>query len=88
MFEYILLPVCFKYTNADDEGDFYDGLPPMLPAEDDLTRDFGNPEEASLKAILDYIETGAVPIKSTKSAGYRVSLIESDNPVRQFLRAY
>jgi len=88
MLNYILLPICFKYTNADDEGEFYDGLPATLPADDDLTRDFGNPEETSLKVILDYIETGAVPVKSTKSTGYRTNLIEPDNPVRQFLKAY
>lgn len=88
MLNYVILPVCFKYTNADNIGDFYNGLPVTLPAEDDLTRDFGNPEEASLKVILDYIETGAVPVKSAKSTDYRTSLIESDNSVRQFLKAY
>jgi carboxyl-terminal processing protease len=87
-YDYVVLPICFRYTNADNEGDFYDGLPPMLPAADDLTRDFGDPEEASLKAVLDYIETGAVPLKIMKSTGYRIGLLEPDSPVNQYLKAY
>jgi hypothetical protein len=87
-YDWVVLPVCFKYSNADNEGDFYDGLQPALSAEDDITRDFGDPEEASLKAILDYIETGVIPLKSTGSAGYKTSLIESDNALNQYLKAY
>jgi carboxyl-terminal processing protease len=87
-YDYVVLPVCFKYSNADNEGDFYEGLPVMLPAGDDMTRDFGDPEEASLRAVLEYIETGAVPLKTTKSTGDRIKLIESDNPVNQYLKAY
>jgi C-terminal processing protease CtpA/Prc len=87
-YDYVALPVCFKCSNANDEGDFYNGLQPALPADDDLTKDFGDPDEASLKTVLNYIETGAVPVKMTKSAGYRAKLIESDNPVNQYLKAY
>lgn len=87
-YDWVVLPVCFKYSNADNEGDFYDGLQPALSAEDDITRDFGDPEEASLKAILDYIETGVVPLKSTGPAGFKTGLIESDNALNQYLKAY
>jgi C-terminal processing protease CtpA/Prc len=85
---YVVLPVTFKYTNANNEGDFYDGLEPALPAGDDLTKDFGDPEEASLKAVLKYIETGAVPVKSTKSTGYRAIIMEPKGPLGQYLKAY
>ena len=87
-YDYVVLPVCFKYSNADNEGDFYDGLQPTLSAADDITKDFGDPDEASLKAILDYIATGVIPLKSTKSTGYGTRLIESDRPVSQYLKAY
>jgi carboxyl-terminal processing protease len=87
-YDYVVLPVCFKYSNADNEGDFYDGLQPALPADDDLTKDFGDPDEASLKAILSYIETGVIPVKSTRSTGYRERIIVPDNPVNQYLKAY
>ena len=36
-YDYVVLPVTFKYTNADNEGDFYNGISPDLEAEDDLT---------------------------------------------------
>ncbi len=39
---------------------FTTGIAPNLQARDDLTRDFGDPQEESLKAILDYISTGSV----------------------------
>jgi hypothetical protein len=87
--DYVALPVSFKYSNKDHEGDFYDGLVPMLSAKDDLTKDFGDPEEASLKAILDYIETGLIPVKSsTKSTDFNHQLIGPKGPLDQYLRAF
>jgi hypothetical protein len=87
-YDYVVLPVCFKYSNADNEGEFYEGLQPVLPADDDLARDFGDPDEASLRVVLDYIETGAVPLSTLKTTGSRIRLLESDNPVNQYLKAY
>jgi hypothetical protein len=86
--EYVTLPVAFKYSNKNHEGDFYNGIPPTLPAIDDFTRDFGDPQEASLKAILDYIETGVIPSKSTKSTDFRSRYMERQGPLGQYLRAY
>jgi len=87
-YDYVVLPVTFKYTNANDEGDFYDGIPPDLEAEDDLSHDFGDPEEASLKAVLDYLASGEVPQKVLKSTFCRNRLIIKDKGVNQFLKAY
>ena len=58
-----LAPITFKTKNANDEGDYFDGLPADIPAPDDLTRDFGDPEESSLQTALAFILTG-----STKGA--------------------
>jgi carboxyl-terminal processing protease len=90
VFDYMALPVTFRYTNADNEGDFYEGIQPLLPADDDRTRDFGDPEESSLAAVLQYIETGsvAVPVKSAKSIGYSARIIEPRGALKQYLRAY
>jgi C-terminal processing protease CtpA/Prc len=87
-YNYVVLPVSFKYTNANDEGDFYAGIPPELKAIDDLTRDFGDPQEESLKAILDYINTGSVQIKSTRQGMENTRIIGPDQGVRQYLKAY
>ncbi|MDM8524573.1 S41 family peptidase [Desulfococcaceae bacterium HSG8] len=52
-------PVEFRVTNADDEGDYFEGIPPACYAEDDLTRLFGDMEEDSLKEALYYIANGS-----------------------------
>ena len=87
-YDYVVLPVTFKYTNADNEGDFYNGISPDLEAEDDLSRDFGDPEEASLKAVLNYLATGEIPQKLLKSFSVRDRLIITDKGVHQYLKAY
>jgi carboxyl-terminal processing protease len=87
-YDYVVLPITFKYTNANDEGDFYSGIAPDLQAGDDLTRDFGDPEETSLKAVLDYIADGTVPLKSTRSEAASCRIIAKDKGMGQYLRAY
>ncbi|HEX2393719.1 MAG TPA: S41 family peptidase [Bacteroidales bacterium] len=86
--EYVTLPVTFKYTNKNHAGDFYNGIQPTIPANDDITRDFGDREEASLKAVLDYIETGVLTSESTKSTAFRTKYIERREPIGQFLKAF
>ncbi|MGQ0430242.1 MAG: S41 family peptidase [Gammaproteobacteria bacterium] len=56
--------VSFRVTNADNEGDFYDGLAPTLPgracaAGDDLTRAPWDSAESSTAAALNWLQTGA-----------------------------
>jgi carboxyl-terminal processing protease len=87
-YDYVVLPVSFKYTNANGEGDFYAGIVPNLLAPDDLTRDFGDPQEESLKAILDYIRTGSSQLKSTRQGLEKIRIIGPDKGVRQYLKAY
>jgi carboxyl-terminal processing protease len=49
----------FLVVNAEGEGGYYDGLKPTYPAEDDLMKPLGDPNEASLKEALHYLEYGA-----------------------------
>jgi C-terminal processing protease CtpA/Prc len=86
--DYVTLPVSFKYTNKNHEGDFYNGLVPDLPASDDFSKDFGDPEEASLKAILDFIETGNTPLKSTRALDYKPVIMKTGKPLDLFIRAF
>ncbi len=55
--------VTFKVTNADGEGDYFDGLAPTLPfacaAADDLTRSPWDEAESSTAAALSWLGTGA-----------------------------
>jgi C-terminal processing protease CtpA/Prc len=55
-YEYVFAPITFEYLNASDQGRFYDGIPPDVKAADDITRDFGDPEEASLKAAIGVLQ--------------------------------
>ncbi|HUW92549.1 MAG TPA: S41 family peptidase [Bacteroidales bacterium] len=69
-YKYVFLPITFEYVNSSDEGRFYDGIAPDVLANDDVTRDFGDTEELSLKAALAIIEgtkaASAVPYRRTR----------------------
>jgi carboxyl-terminal processing protease len=45
----------FSMQNANGEGDYFHGMTPDMPANDDVTRDFGVPTETCLASALDYI---------------------------------
>ncbi|TFH47588.1 MAG: hypothetical protein E4G92_04935 [Bacteroidia bacterium] len=68
-YKYVFAPITFEYVNASNQGGFYDGMIPDVLATDDVTHDFGDPNEESLKAALAVIEgTGtksAVPYRRT-----------------------
>lgn len=55
-FEYVFFPITFEYLNSLGEGRFYDGMVPDILAVDDITRDLGDPEEASLAAAIAFLE--------------------------------
>ncbi len=57
--KYAFVPVTFKIANANGDGDYFDGLVANSYVADDITRPFGDPEEASLKEALEFIVTGA-----------------------------
>ena len=73
--------------NGDDEGDFYNGLVPDSYSEDDITKDFGDPEEDCLEETLNMMETGT-PSVSRKKSARGVYLLETDMQLNKFLRAY
>ena len=57
--EKILAPVAFSIRNANNEGDFFDGIAPTCPAGDDYLHELGDPAEASYAEALNYIRTGS-----------------------------
>lgn len=68
--EYAFVPVTFKIANADDEGDYFDGLQANSYVPDDITRLFGDPEESSLKEALNFIETGSFSMLPRKKSRF------------------
>jgi len=55
-YDYVFFPVTFEYVNSQGEGRFYDGIPADIRAADDITHDFGDPEEACLAAAIAFLE--------------------------------
>jgi len=61
--KYYIWPVTFKMVNAQDEGDYFDGIFPAKVLPDDITHDFSDREEVCLKEAIHYLETGSVSTK-------------------------
>ena len=55
----VLYPVAFSIRNANYEGDYFDGIPPIAPLADDYHAQLGDPPKASLAEALTFIRTGA-----------------------------
>lgn len=53
------VPITFKILNANNEGEYYNGLPVNSYADDDVTRNFGDSEESSLQEVIYHIENGS-----------------------------
>ena len=73
----VLNAVAFVLRNARGEADYFDGLPPTCPAGDQIDRQLGDPEEASLKEAFVYLRTGACtpppPIETPVPTGLRAA---------------
>jgi C-terminal peptidase prc len=61
--EKILAPVAFSIKNANDEGDFFDGIAPTCTAGDDYLHELGDPNEASFAEALTYLRTGSCSVR-------------------------
>jgi hypothetical protein len=58
----ILRPTAFQTVNADDFGDYFDGLPVDCAAADDLNIAVGADTDPNMVAALGYLDTGACPM--------------------------
>ncbi len=78
----VLNPISFNLRNADDQGDYYDGLAVDCAAEDELDQPFGDPAEDSTAEALFYIENG---VCSTAIQRYRTESVTRE-PARPVSR--
>ncbi len=60
---YLVFAVGVKQTNSAGYGDYYEGLPADRKQIDDITHDFGDPNEAGMKDALTYFRTGSIPAR-------------------------
>jgi carboxyl-terminal processing protease len=55
----VLAAVSFSLKNANQEGDFFDGIAPTCAAADDTSHALGDPAEGSYAEALTWLRTGA-----------------------------
>lgn len=66
--EKILYPVAFSIKNANNQGDFFDGIPADCEASDDYTHQLGDTAEASFAEAIHFIRTGTCSARATTEA--------------------
>jgi len=67
----VLAPVSFSIRNANDEGDFFDGIAPTCVAADDASHQLGDVAEGSFAEAIAYLRTGACSVRSEVSRTLR-----------------
>ena len=73
---YYFLPITFKLTNSDSQGDFFDGFAPAKYVTDDITHDWKDRNESCIKEAIRYLETGNFSAKSSYIAQPSVPFME------------
>ena len=63
-----LNPTAFTTRNANNEGDYFDGLPVDCLVADDLTQPLGAPQEAATAAALTFLQTNSCPTSTKVSS--------------------
>jgi len=93
--EKILRPTSFRTTNADGDGDYFDGLPVDCPAVDDLDIPIGDDRDPNILAARSISLTGGCPVSSLsggqQATRMRVEVERPDltgPPAREFAGAY
>ena len=57
---YVVAPVAFQSFNANDFGDYFGGLTPDKIQIDDVSRNFGDTQEACLQDAITFLTTGVL----------------------------
>jgi hypothetical protein len=57
-------PITFKLVNAEDYGDYFDGLPVQCAAYDDVRHPLGDPQEAALRSIATLLASGTCLVEA------------------------
>ncbi len=64
----VLAAVSFTLRNANNEGDYFDGIAPTCAAQDDASHQLGDPAEGSLAEALTYIRSGSCSARAEGAA--------------------
>ena len=60
----VLAAVSFTIRNANNEGDYFSGIPPTCVAADDSTHQLGDVNEGSFAEALTFIRTGSCGVRA------------------------
>ncbi len=93
--EQVLRPTAFQTVNANDVGDYFDGLPADCSVSDDLEIPVGADNDPNIEAALTYFATGGCPVALATSAVAKSGFGERDQravrrgpPQRELADAY
>jgi len=75
----ILRPTAFQTVNANDFGDYFDGLPVDCAAADDLNVAVGGAADPNMVAAMAYLNTGGCPVAASPG-GLAKPEFEQDYP--------
>jgi len=64
--KYYMWPVTFKMVNAQNQGEYFQGIYPAKTLPDDITHDFSDRNEVCLKEAIYYLENGSVSAKGSQ----------------------
>jgi carboxyl-terminal processing protease len=77
-----ILPVSFKSTNKNGDGNYYNGIPLTSKTADGLDKDWGDINETSLSGVLKYITTGSFNrVTESASDGTKRTVVNQGNKV-------
>jgi hypothetical protein len=77
--DYVLAPIAFKTVNAQNIGDYYNGLAVDANINDGLDRNWGDPQELCLASAFKYIQQGVFARIATPNASARLSTQQVQN---------
>jgi hypothetical protein len=64
----VLHPIYFRMLNADNKGDYFDGIAPDCVAEDDLDMPLGDEAESSVAEALHVMQSGTCSLHAADLA--------------------
>ncbi|MDR6197049.1 S41 family peptidase [Siphonobacter sp. SORGH_AS_0500] len=68
--DYYAFPLAVKQVNANNYGDYYDGLTVDREQADDVSHNWGDPQERCIKDAVTYLTTGQFPTSSGRIANF------------------
>jgi len=87
-YDLAIVPVSFKSVNSEGFGDYFRGLPADFFENDDLTKNWGDPEEDMLKTTLGLISNPIASATGTKSQAVRSSTPWPYTGIHQIIGAW